>query len=77
MVFIVDPAIVNLINVMVPVVILGTNLIYHITLISINNRHESHLPHHSHFDKQYHYYFKESNIVALTLFLAVWVGFAP
>ena len=37
MVFIVDPAIVNLINVMVPVVILGTNLIYHITLISINN----------------------------------------
>lgn len=37
MVFIVDPAIVNLINVMVSAVILGTNHIYHITLISINN----------------------------------------
>ena len=37
MVFIVDPAIVNLINVMVPVVILGTNLIYHTTLITTSN----------------------------------------
>ena len=37
MVFIVDPAIVNLINVMVSVVILGTNLIHPITLISTSN----------------------------------------
>ena len=37
MVFIVDSAILNLNNVIVPVVILGTNLIYHITLITTSN----------------------------------------
>ena len=36
-VFIVDSAIMNLNNVIVPVVILGTNLIYHITLITTSN----------------------------------------
>lgn len=36
-VFIVDSAIIKLINVIVPVVILGTNLVYHITLITTSN----------------------------------------
>ena len=37
MVFVVYSAIMNLNNVLVPVVILRTNLIYHITLITTSN----------------------------------------